>query len=83
MTEREFVSYVKDQNPNGRGRPYSISRLVTTLGIRPRPPRRITIDMRLELSDLLDSHGLAYDKILDEKSRNSRVYYRSSQSSTG
>lgn len=70
----DVARHVHTQNRTGRGRPWSIAGLIQLLKGWPKPPRRITTGMRLELYYALEALGVASDNILREGARSTRLY---------
>jgi hypothetical protein len=70
----QFVKYLRQHNPNGRGRRYLIRNLVYWFEGCRSVPKRLTADRRLRLAIYFDSVGIAYDGLLDLGRKTCRLW---------
>lgn len=61
-----------ERNPTGRGRPYRLDKLVRDVLELPKIPRRVTINLRLRVDEVLSLAGVE-SNVLDTSTRQIRL----------
>lgn len=74
MSKVEKTIQMIRTNSSGKGRPRKITKLICIFLERPREPKRITIEMRVRLDDILKAKGIKNDRILIEGENYTRLW---------